>query len=52
MSPLQIYGPPAVRMMAASAAAPDGADTGRPAIELTPERIGISADVEARFEAS
>ncbi|RDI24060.1 hypothetical protein DEU38_111137 [Rhodococcus sp. AG1013] len=46
------YGPPAVRMMAASAAAPDSADTGRPAIELTPERIGISADVEARFEAS
>ncbi|QBJ97883.1 SIMPL domain-containing protein [Rhodococcus sp. ABRD24] len=44
------YGAPSMRMMAASAPAHDTAE--RPAIELTPEPIHVSADVEARFEAS
>ncbi|WP_430331806.1 SIMPL domain-containing protein [Rhodococcus sp. ACT016] len=45
-------GAPAVRMLAASASAPVGSDADRPVIELTPERIRLQADVEARFEAS
>ncbi|MDH6680575.1 uncharacterized protein YggE [Rhodococcus sp. LBL1] len=45
------YGPPAARMMAASAPASDN-QADRPAIELKPEPIRVRADVEARFEAS
>ena len=41
-------GPPVMRAMAA-APVPDAE---RPAIDLTPERLRITADVEARFEAS
>lgn len=43
------FGAPAVRALAASAPV---RDTDRPGIELTPEHLRISADVEARFEAS
>lgn len=43
------FGPPVMRALAASAPLPDAE---RSAIELTPERLRITADVEARFEAS
>ncbi|GAB2660761.1 hypothetical protein GCM10027068_46040 [Prescottella soli] len=43
------FGPPTARMMAASAPVQDSE---RSAIELTPEKLRITADVEARFEAS
>ncbi|CAM2814571.1 SIMPL domain-containing protein [Prescottella defluvii] len=43
------FGQPAVRMMAASAPAQD---TERSVMELKPEKLRITADVEARFEAS
>lgn len=42
------FGPPVMRAMAASAPLQD---TERSAIELTPEKLRITADVEARFEA-
>lgn len=42
------FGPPAMRAMAASAPIQD---TERSAIELRPEKLRITADVEARFEA-
>lgn len=42
------FGPPVMRVMAASAPVEDTERTG---IELTPERLRITADVEARFEA-
>ncbi|MDH6281557.1 SIMPL domain-containing protein [Prescottella agglutinans] len=43
------FGPPTMRAMAVSAPAQD---TERSAIELTPAKLRITADVEARFEAS
>ncbi|NKS55280.1 DUF541 domain-containing protein [Rhodococcus hoagii] len=43
------FGQPVMRAMAASAPLQD---TERSAIELTPENLRITADVEARFEAS
>ena len=43
------FGPTTMRAMAVSAPAQD---TERSAIELTPAKLRITADVEARFEAS
>lgn len=43
------FGPPVMRAMAASAPVQDAE---RSAVELHPERLRITADVEARFEAS